>query len=416
METKLLAIDEQPRIALPWGSFGLCMVAYLFGGTASTLMATYLPVALPQLLGETASADEIANTGAWVSAAFLYGWMIGGFLFGPLADQIGRVRALVLATGLCGGAMLATAFVPDVYVLIGLRALTGAGVGGILLVSTVYLSEVWSGPSRPVVLGVLATAFPVGIVATGGLASGFSNWRLAFNVGLIPIAVAILIGLLLPESASWQLGKNSRQGQKPNLFSPENKPNVISGSLIFGAVLIGLWGIFSWLPTWVQSLLPAGQSGQTERGIMMMLLGMGGIVGGIASGFLVRRIGPRYTLLFTFVGCILACAILFLSNRTFSPIIYSEVGLLSLFLGISQGSLSSYVPTLFDASIRATATGFCFNIGRLFTATAVLFVGALTTILGGIGNALVIFSAAFLIALSAIYLKSEPERRTGANE
>ncbi|GAB4028363.1 MFS transporter [Spirosoma gilvum] len=407
METNTLSIDKEPRLALPWGSFGLCMVAYLFGGTASTLMATYLPIAIPKLLGEKASAAEIANMGAWVSAAFLYGWMIGGFLFGPLADRIGRVRALVLATGLCGGAMLATAVVPDVYVLIGLRVLTGAGVGGILLVSTVYLSEVWSGPSRPVVLGVLATAFPVGIVATGGLASGFDNWRMAFNVGLIPLLVAILIGLSLSESASWQQGKNNSKSQKPNLFSPDNKPNVISGALIFGAVLIGLWGIFSWLPTWVQSLLPAGKSGQTERGILMMLLGVGGILGGIASGFLVRQIGPRYTLIFTFVGCILACGILFLTNRSFSPIIYSEVALLSLFLGISQGSLSSYVPTLFDASIRATATGFCFNIGRLFTATSVLFVGALTTVLGGIGNALVIFSAAFLIALLAVYLKSE---------
>ncbi|WP_332368368.1 hypothetical protein [Spirosoma telluris] len=122
METIQMPVSQEQPIKLPWGAFALCMVAYLFGGTASTLMATYLPVAIPQLLGGQASADELGEIGAWVSAAFLYGWMIGGLLFGPLADRIGRVRALVVATGLCGGAMLATAFTPNEYVLLLLRA------------------------------------------------------------------------------------------------------------------------------------------------------------------------------------------------------------------------------------------------------------------------------------------------------
>ena len=54
---------------------------------------------------------------------------------------------------------------------------------------------------------------------------------------------------------------------------------------------------------------------------------------------------------------------------------------------------------LFPVSVRATATGFCFNIGRPFTATAVLFVGVLVSSLGGYGNALFIFSFVFAIGL-----------------
>ena len=405
MVTIQMPIAQQQRIKLPWAGFILCMLAYLFGGTASTLMATYLPVAVPQLIGGTATSEAIGEVGAWISAAFLYGWMAGGLSFGPVADRLGRVWTLVLATGLCGGALLATAFAPDIYVLMALRALTGAGVGGILLVSTVYLSEVWPERSRPIALGVLATAFPVGIVATGALASGFKDWQIAFGVGVVPIVIAILIWMFLPESASWKQGRTEHQVARPDLFSDENQTNLISGTVIFGAVLIGLWGIFSWLPTWVQSLLPAGQTGQTERGITMMLLGVGGILGGIASGFLVSKLGPRRTLLLTFAGCIWACGLLFLTNHSFSPIIYGELALLSLFFGISQGALSSYVPTLFPAPIRGTATGFCFNVGRLFTATAVLFVGALTTALGGIGNALLIFSVAFMIAFGAIWFR-----------
>ena len=395
----------------PWFGFMLCAVAYLFGGTASTLMATYLPVAVPQLLSKAATEAEIGAVGAWVSAAFLYGWMAGGLLFGPIADRIGRVRALTVATALCGLAMLATAFVPSIALLLVVRILTGAGVGGILLVATVYVAEVWPAKSRPVAIGILSTMFPVGLIGTGALVSGITDWESAFFIGIIPIIMAGLIGWLLPESAVWYAEKNaftSLQSPKPNaarLFDAENHPNVLAGAVIFGSVLIGLWGIFSWIPTWVQSLLPTGQSGQTERGVTMLLLGGGGIIGSVLSGFFVSRLGPRQTLLVTFAGCIAGSGLLFLTNQTFSPVIYGELALLSLFFGISQGSLSSYVPDLFPAEIRATATGFCFNIGRLFTATSVLFVGAMVVALGGYGNALTVFSAGFAIAFVVIFMR-----------
>jgi hypothetical protein len=65
--------------------------------------------------------------------------------------------------------------------------------------------------------------------------------------------------------------------------------------------------------------------------------------------------------------------------------------------GISQGLLSVYIPLLFPVSIRATATGLCFNVGRFFTAAAVFFVGVLVTTLGGYGNSLFTFSFVFLV-------------------
>jgi hypothetical protein len=49
-------------------------------------------------------------------------------------------------------------------------------------------------------------------------------------------------------------------------------------------------------------------------------------------------------------------------------------------------------------NIRGTATGFCFNVGRFFTATAVFFIGSLVSVLGGFGNALLVFTVPFLVA------------------
>jgi MFS family permease len=141
----------------------------------------------------------------------------------------------------------------------------------------------------------------------------------------------------------------------------------------------------------------------------MILLGSGGIVGGIISGFLVKSIGSRLTLMITFAGCLLACSVLLLTNKVFSPVIYVELAVLSLFFGISQGALSSIIPELFPVTIRASATGVSFNIGRFFTATAVLFTSTLITYMGGLSNALQAFSISFLLALIAVLIRHKPK-------
>ena len=98
------------------------------------------------------------------------------------------------------------------------------------------------------------------------------------------------------------------------------------------------------------------------------------------------------------------CLLLFLSNHTFSPIVLVETALLSLCFGVSQGALTVYVTELFPTEIRATGTGFCFNIGRVFTTSAVFFVGALVIALGGYANAMLAFSGAFVVAWAALYM------------
>lgn len=398
METLEIAQVESQQVTGKWLAFALCVVSYTLSGTVSTLMSVYLPVAIPELNGSAVNEAELGKIGAYVNAIFLYGWMTGGLLFGIVSDRIGRVKSLALVTAIYGLSTCLVTIVPDWYTLLAARFLTGMGVGGVLLISTVYISEIWAARSRAVILGILAVCFPVGIVTTGSLNLLFSDWRTAFGIGVIPVIAAVLIFLLAPESDQWKRVKKV-DNNRESIFDEKNRPNVVAGSLIFGSVLIGLWGIFSWLPTWAQTLLASGQDGQKERGLIMILLGMGGITGGVFSGILMNRFGKRNTLMATFATCVVMCGVLFVTNRTFSGIIYIETAMLAFCFGISQGALSSYIPELFPVAVRGTATGFCFNVGRFFTATAVFFIGSLVAVLGGFGNALLVFSVPFLVAL-----------------
>ncbi len=128
-----------------------------------------------------------------------------------------------------------------------------------------------------------------------------------------------------------------------------------------------------------------------------MILGAGGLSGGFFSGWVSNAWGTRKAMLVCFSGCFIFSFLLFKLNTTFSTITLVELACLAFMFGISQGLLSVYVPLLFPVSIRGAATGFCFNIGRFFTAAAVFFVGAFVVALGGYGNSLFVFSIVFVV-------------------
>jgi MFS family permease len=171
-------------------------------------------------------------------------------------------------------------------------------------------------------------------------------------------------------------------------------------------MLIGLWAIFSWAPTWVQSIY-VGIDAEKQPGITMMVLSGAGIAGSFISGWVVNSMGIRKTMLLCFAACFIMTFVVFKTNITISLITYTELGLLSFFFGISQGALAVYIPSLFPVGICASATGFCFNVGRLFTGTVVFFIGALVSLLGGYGNAVFTFSFIFILGFIATWIAGE---------
>lgn len=397
-----------------WLLFFVCFISGSLGGTVSTLMSVYLPVVIKDLQ-VTSDADAHSRISAYINAVFIFGWALGGFSWGLVSDRIGRKKALLFAISCYGLFTLLTAFVQSWGAVVFCRIMSGFGVGGVLVTGLTLLSEVWPQRSRSIFIGILSISFPVGIFSAGLINFLVSSWRQAFMVvGFVPLVLALVGAWLLKESHTWTVNKQriqSSNAQNEFLFSGAHRKELFVGSLIFGSMLIGLWAIFSWLPTWVQSLITTSD-GQKERGIAMMLLGMGGLTGGFFSGWLLNAIGLRKSMLLCFSICAVLSFVLFKTNSIFSAVIYIEIGVLALFFGISQGVLSSYIPQLFSTGVRATATGFCFNIGRIFTGTAVLFVGMLVTALGGYGNAIYTFSLVFIIGLVVVIFMKNIEGKT----
>jgi MFS family permease len=378
--------------------FFICFFSSLFGGTVSTLMSVYLPDAIKDLLHH-ASIQSNDNISATINAVFIFGWTAGGIIWGIFCDTLGRKRSFIYATLCYGLFTLLTGIAPSWFGVVACRFMSGFGIGGVLVITTILISEGYQEKKRAILLGILSISIPVGIFSAGLLSYFVSQWRYAFIVGAIPVLLSGMAAIFFTESEKWRKAKQ-KQHEPLNtlheLFSKANTGNLIMGSLVFGAALIGLWATFSWLPFWIQNLV-SGTSGQKERGLAMMLMGGGGLLGGFISGWVVHLLGLKRTLLICFGACFILSYILFRLTHTLSPFVYFQIAFITIFFGMSQGALSMYIPELFPTSLSATATGVCFNLGRIITGVAVFFIGSLVEILGGYGNAIFYFSFVFLI-------------------
>ena len=390
-------------------AFIVCFISIMFSGIASMLMSVYLPVAVKDLLGNV-TEEKMNNVGAYINSVFIFGSMFGGFAWGFICDKAGRSKAVIFSTALYGLFTVLTALSSS-WLVVGIyRFITGFGVGGVIVTTNILIAELWPEKKRAIALGIVSAAMPVGFIAAGVVNNILTDWHMAFLTGFVPLALAIVAIIILPESSSW---KRNKQEPRINhtfsnrLFDRGYKKNLVSGSVIFGAMLIGLWAVFSWAPTWIQSITGDDAKAKDLRGLTMMVLAISGLVGSIVSGWIANAIGLRKTMMMCFAVCFIMTFVVFKLNTGVSSATFVEMGILAFFFGISQGALSVYIPHLFPTVIRASATGFCFNIGRLFTATVVFFIGALVSFLGGYGNAVFIFSFIFLIGMATTFFSKD---------
>ncbi len=392
--TEYSPVREKKNLAI---AFAICYISIMFSGISSMLMSVYLPVAVKDLLGNV--TDERMNTiSAYINSIFIFGTMFGGFAWGFICDKIGRSRSVILSTALYGLFTLLTSFSSSWFLAGVYRFVTGFGVGGVMVTTNILIAEIWPEKKRAIALGIVSAAMPVGFIVAGLLNNLIPEWRSAFLSGIIPLATTLIAVFVLAEPEAWRNVYETKKNEAGSrLFSNEYRKNLIHGSIVFGAMLIGLWAIFSWAPTWVQSVTPDPVKANELRGTTMIVLSFSGLIGSIVSGWIVNRMGMRNTMTMCFIVSFIMTGVVFKLNHSVTAATFIEMSALTFFFGISQGALSVYIPSLFPTSVRASATGFCFNIGRLFTATVVFFIGALVLFLGGYGNAIFTFSFIFLI-------------------
>lgn len=396
-----------------------CYAGGMFDGLDSSLFTIILKPAVSELMG-TQDIAVISQKGAFIGALFLLGWTCGGMLFGMLGDKIGRVKALTISiliyalfTGLCG-------FAQTWEQLAIFRFLTAFGIGGELIVGTTLLAESWPEKYRTRAVGVLTTAYQAGVFMVGiaSLSLERFSWRYLFFLGALPALITLLIRRRVSEPERWVEMNEKRQSAEGrdehssnffHLFDKKHLQHTLAASAFTGAMLIAYWASTFWIPTWVHQLV-SGDAAIREKSFLLLLQGAFAIGGSVWGGFLAEQIGRRWTLIIAHLGYMLTSIGMFALTQEFTPAIYLWGAVMGVFIGMSISICYIYVPELFPTRLRATGTGFCFNLGRIAAAAGVIFSSQLVQVFSG-SYAKAALTVSFILIVSALAAWLVPETK-----
>ncbi len=317
-----------------------------------------------------------------VLAASPIGLFFGSFIGGRLADIRGRKAALIASMIVFGLLQLTTVWASGVGALIAIRFVCGLGLGG-ALPNLIALTSEASGRKNSI-LNVVITA--AGMPTGGGMASYImyqagpaADWRLIFYVGgLAPLALALLMLMLLPESQLFKDAKAAAAaaGEKIKTFK-----------VLFGggrwAATSTLWISFFFttvvtylLLNWLPILMQDKGFSSSDAFIIQILFNAGAAIGSILMGWLMEKRPSRTVLLLCYVG--LAASLVGLAKVGGDVTVAATViAIVGTFLLGAQYILYGLSPSYYPDAARGTGTGAAVAVGRLGSAMGPTLAGIL---------------------------------------
>jgi MFS family permease len=346
-----------------------------------------------------------AQAGALGSITLL-GGAAGGLIFGHIADRFGRTRAMIASMLLYSVFTAACGLSQTLWQFAIFRALLGLGMGGEWASGAALVSETWPAKHRGRALGFMQSAWAIGFAAAA-LVVGFVlprwGWRVVFFVGILPALFTLWVRRNVDEPDVWKARRASiATGMTA---APAHRfANIFRGSMLRltaaltfmnACALFGWWALNGWVPAYLS--LPTGQGGlglgTAAMSWFIVAMQVGMWLGYVSFGF-ITDVLPRKRVYVTYL--VIASVLLPIYGSMKIPAVLLLLGPLVAFFGTGFFSgFGGVTAEVYPTSIRATAQGFTYNLGRIASAAAPFTVGTLATSHG--------FSVAFAVA-GGVYL------------
>lgn len=369
------------------------------------LLFTFAVIPIQKEFGVSKATIGLLTSVALIASAF------GGIYFGPLADRIGRVRAMTWSILIYSFATAGLATATALWQLIAWRTIVGIGMGGEWSSGSVLVAETWPAEHRAKAMGIMQSGWAIGAIIAAAISSIVIErfgWRVLFLIGALPAVAAFIIRRGVAEPAIWREREQSTS-RWADMFAPPLLPRTMIATIVAASVLVAYWGLVTWLPAFLATAVSEGGAGLTitRSALWIVVLQAGAFLGYITFGWIADRIGRRPAFTLFMIGAT-AVVPLFAFRARSAVMLLAIAPLVGYFAHGYFSVFGAMLAELFPTNIRASAQGFCYNAGRLASAAAPVIIGSAAPRYG-LGAALA--ADALFFALGGILIWLLPETR-----
>jgi DHA1 family bicyclomycin/chloramphenicol resistance-like MFS transporter len=396
--------DSQSHLSL--SLVALCVLA-LLSAVAPIATDMYLP-GFPQLVRDlNAEASSVQLT----LTSFLVGLAVGQLVIGPLSDNYGRQKPLLIGTGLAIVSGVLCALTPSVEFLVLFRVLQGfGGAAGVVLARAIIADRAPDAATtarQTQIMMLIGGVAPILAPITGTFIVASAGWRAVFMVTAL-LSLISFFGVLryVGESlAPGQRVRASRRALRLSVCKLACHRAYVGYTLVTGFSFMALFGYISASPFVFQNVLGLSP---TAYSLVFGANAFGVILFGAISARLVMRYDPRRLIAVSLGILLLAsvalllCVLLHAGVLFMVPTIFFAVSTVGPIMGNASALAIRQVPDIAGAG-SAVLGALQFALGA--------FASPLVGLLGEnnpLPMAVVMLSAGFFALLCFYFLTSAP--------
>lgn len=307
--------------------------------------------------------------------AQMIGMLVGGLIFGSMADKRGRLSVLLASILVYSLMNIANAFVASVPMYALFRFLAGIGLAGELGVAITLVAEIMPRHARGYGTTIVASMGILGAVAAYVVHELF-NWQTAFIMGGLMGLALLVTRVRVAESGMFEstASKDVARGNIMMLLKKRRWAPYLSSV----AIGVPIWYVIGILITFSPEFTKASGSSEIVvggQGVMWAYVGLsaGDLVSGLISQWLRSR--RRSILLFLTLTTICTAWYLFTPMKS-ATLTY----VMCAMLGFSVGYWAVFITTAaeqFGTNLRATVATTVPNVVRGSLVPALLLFGSL---------------------------------------
>lgn len=329
---------------------------------------------------------------------------LASFWVGSISDKWGSQRVIMLGLLYMGLFGTLSSLVTHFGTLLVFRVLISIGVTAVFIAGLDAISKIMSPDRVGTGIGYFNASLNIGVTATllfTPILSDRYGWRWTVrlsSLACLALAAYLIFTLRGKNYARKSLGFTAerREGDDGHFLNPM----VLLLALAMGLLLFQVYGILTWIPSYLKDVL---HYSSYEVGVSSMLLGLGTIPASIVTGRLTRKVASMVG--FCIGGALLSGSsiLLFISWQGWSwGAIICLIGLMAW--GTTQAfiPMTSLVPLTVSARNIGKALGLVFTVGYMGSVLSTYLGGYIVTKTQRYEPAFIIFGLSTFLAVLAV--------------